>query len=459
MPTELTLWYEFAERKSLTPRGGFGPTLDIVRTTDATYFDDSGILRIAVPGEARFGHIPSTGESLGLLVEDPGTNLLFQSEDLSTTWTNVGSTETINDTTSPDGTNSADKLVEDSNTSDHLIRQVTDANLIAFNGYTVSVFVQAAERGFAFLTVSGDAFVLTGISINLSTGAVSTAVGLPLKATSLDLGNGWYRVSFDRLTAAALTAQIDIYASIDGIWANRSYAGDGSSGIFVWGAQLELRVFASSYIPTTTVAVTRNADVVTTTDMSWLDVTQGTLAVAHRPLDPMSIQGNDYLVDITNTTVHAITIVRATGITASARWFEGTLQAQLDRSASFSSGVESIVASAWQTNDFDAYVDGDQMGTPDVSGTVPITLNKLSIGAAENSTQQMNGYIRDFRYYNIRQPTNLLIELSLGTLAGARVTPSNRRARGQAQAMWAQRMRSNQVDGDIITAIWEYLNG
>lgn len=459
MPTELTLWYEFAERKSLTPRAGFGPTLDIVRTTDASYFDDTGILRIAAPGEARFGHIPSTNESLGLLVEDPATNLLFQSEDLSTTWTNVGSTETINDTTSPDGTNNADKVVEDSATSDHLIRQVTAATLLSFNGYTVSVFVQAAERGFAFLTVSGAAFVLTGISINLSTGAVSTAVGSPLKATSLDLGNGWYRVSFDRLTAAADTAQIDIYASIDGVWANRSYLGDGSSGIFVWGAQLELSVFATSYIPTTTTAETRNADVVSTTDMSWIDVTQGTLAVAHRPLNPMSIQGNDYLIDITNTTLHSIQIIRATGITASARWRETAASAQLDRSASFLGGIESIVATAWQEDDFDAYVDGEQMGTPDISGEVPVTLNKLNIGCAENSTQQMNGYIRDFRYYNVRQPTDLLIELSLGTLAGARVTPGNRRARGQAQAMWAQRMRSNQVDGDIITAIWEYLNG
>lgn len=459
MARELTLWYEFADRKSLTPRGGFGPTLDIVRTTDGSFFDENGILQIAAPGVARFGHIPSTGESLGLLVEDPATNLLFQSEDLSTTWTNVGSTETINNTTSPDGTSSADKLVEDSGTSDHLIRQVTNAALLSLNGYTVSVFVQAAERGFAFLTVDGTGFVLTGISINLATGAVSTAVGSPLKATSLDLGNGWYRVSFDKLSASADTGQIDVYISTDGIWANRSYSGDGSSGIFVWGAQLELSVFLTSYIPTTTVAVTRNADVVTTTDMSWLDVTQGTLAVAHRPLDPMSIQGNDYLVDISGAVTHMIQIVRATGITASARWWESTLQAQLDRSASFSSGVESIVATAWQTDDFDAYVNGEQMGTPDVSGTVPVTLTKLSIGCADNGTQQMNGYIRDFRYYNIRQPTSTLIELSLGTLAGAPVTPSNKRARGQAQAMWAQRMRSRQTDGDIITAIWEYLNG
>ena len=106
----LSLWYDFANQKTLAARQGLGPTLDIVRTTDATYFDSAGVMQTASSAVARFDHNPSTLESLGLLVEEARTNICLQSEDLSTTWANSNSIDTQEQGTAPNGTDTANKL-------------------------------------------------------------------------------------------------------------------------------------------------------------------------------------------------------------------------------------------------------------------------------------------------------------------------------------------------------------
>ena len=70
-----------------------------------------------------------------------------------------------------------------------------------------------------------------------------------------------------------------------------SYQGDGTSGAFVWGAQLEASSYPTSYIPTTSSSATRVADACFKTGISsLLNATQGTLFLDCERLGP---SGND----------------------------------------------------------------------------------------------------------------------------------------------------------------------
>lgn len=68
----------FARTRTLDSRVTF------TRASSGTYVDSNGLLKTATTNEPRFDHNPTTGESLGLLVEEQRTNLLLNSGTLST---------------------------------------------------------------------------------------------------------------------------------------------------------------------------------------------------------------------------------------------------------------------------------------------------------------------------------------------------------------------------------------
>jgi len=193
----------------------------------------------------------------GRTVAKAEENLLLRSQEFdNAAWLKNNVTVTANATTAPDGTSTAEKLNEDDATSAHVINQLL--TLLAAP-YTSSVYLKASERSFALFSLS----TVTGVSVNLTTGAVTSAVGSPANITSTDAGNGWWRVSFT-FTPSAGNTNLNIYSSTDGVWANRSFAGTVGSGIFLWGAQLEQRSSVTAYTPTTTQPITNYIPVLQT---------------------------------------------------------------------------------------------------------------------------------------------------------------------------------------------------
>lgn len=193
----------------------------------------------------------------GVLIEGARTNLLLRSQEFdNASWPKSDSTVTADAIAAPDGTTTADRLVENTNNAPHQLGQAVTTTAAA---HTFSVYAKAGERTFMLMyhSVSGQ-----GRVFDLSLGALGGTAGLgtPTTSTISASANGWYRCSIT-VTATAASNQFLCYVMSDAT--TYSYAGSTSNGLYLWGAQLEAASFPSSYIPTGAASATRAADVLT----------------------------------------------------------------------------------------------------------------------------------------------------------------------------------------------------
>jgi hypothetical protein len=166
-------------------------------------------------------------------------NLLTQTEAFdNAAWTKGNSSVTANAATAPDGSLTADKLVENTANAQHFALQST--TVVTNTSYTAAIYLKAAERGFARLINYDGASTFYGVVVNLATGAVTTTVsggttsGNAHSVTSV--GNGWWLVSVTS-TMAGTGRQLYLNIGLDGT-STVTYLGDNTSGILVWGADL-----------------------------------------------------------------------------------------------------------------------------------------------------------------------------------------------------------------------------
>jgi hypothetical protein len=206
------------------------------------------------------------------LVEGSTSNWCLQSQTLATApWSPSNITLTNNAATAPDGTTTATSLIP--NTTAGVNHFESQAVTITANEFlAASIFVKA--NGYTLLRL-WVADVLAGtngfkVDLDLTTGLLSTAqavgTGTYNGSTVVALANGWYWVGlWGAIGNAATTAQVMalVYPNLAG--AGTPYAGNGTSGLYAWGAQLERNGTAvksppTSYIATTTGALGRNPD-------------------------------------------------------------------------------------------------------------------------------------------------------------------------------------------------------
>lgn len=245
-------------------------------TTSAPITNYVPQLMTAPAGVPRFDHCPISGRCLGLLLEEARTNQLSNSNDFaSQSWVPDGNYLSVvtDQLVAPDGSLTADLVRENSSSGFHrMYRAVSQGS---GGDYTVSIFVKAAGR--TKFRISED-YSIGGVGVfDLSAGTFS--VSSPAKNGAMTaVGNGWFRCSVTwTFTAGAYTVLYLGPVAPDG---NNGYQGDGFSGVGLWGAQLEAGAFATSYIPTTSASVTRQADSASMTGAnfsSWFNASVGTL--------------------------------------------------------------------------------------------------------------------------------------------------------------------------------------
>jgi len=184
------------------------------------------------------------------LVELTPYNLLTWSEEFdNAAWNRIALGLVSNDATAPNGTLTADKITPDTTTAQHQIRQLS-FSYNALTSYTYSVYFKpngynAIVMRMAGATAFGTSFGIV-VKFDASTMVTTIIDGAPT-TTFTSVGNGWYRCSITATTVAAQSAQaIPIYPNN---W--DPYAGDGTSGIYIWGAQLVEGTEPLDYLPTT----------------------------------------------------------------------------------------------------------------------------------------------------------------------------------------------------------------
>jgi hypothetical protein len=228
----------------------FGATDYILTTSGA----------VSVGPVANLPRLDYLGSSCGkLLLEPQRTNSVPNSENFNAvSWLIQNSSVTSNAAISPTGYMDADKLVENTSNSTH--RVLTSAGLTISGSVSISLFAKKAERSWVFIGNNN----IVGAFFNLENGTIGTT-GVGSTPSIIDYGNGWYRCI---ITATAVANErITIYAATaDNTY---TYTGDGTSGLYIWGATIESSAtYETSYINTLGAAVTRGQGFLRKTSIS-----------------------------------------------------------------------------------------------------------------------------------------------------------------------------------------------
>jgi hypothetical protein len=211
----------FAQRKSLTDRVSGNNLVTFSRASKATYVGSDG------------------------LVKTSPVNYAINSEQVNL-WTLLRGSVSANFAESPIGNLTADKWIPGIATDFHYPKLTT--TLSSTSSVTYSIYAkQAGYRYLLLNTPGGSASGNAGPIIDLQDGVVAGNFAATYPTTVTDAGNGWWRVTMT-FTGDGFNTVVDhnpLPTSTVG-----AYAGDGTSGVLLWGAQLEEGTTATDYIPT-----------------------------------------------------------------------------------------------------------------------------------------------------------------------------------------------------------------
>jgi hypothetical protein len=374
----------------------FADLITFTRSTTATFVGSNGLIQSAAINAPRFDFSPVTLAPLGLLIEEQRVNLsLYSAEFDNAGWLKTNSTITANATTAPDGTLAGDKHVPNLGATlgpgASETRVYQSISVTSGVTYMFSIYAKAGEYNeieFA-ITVSPSATA----RFSLTSGTVISGTG----ASITSAGNGWYRCAVTAVAASTGTVQTR-WSAEDSV----ALVGDGTSGIFVWGAQFEAGAFTTSYIPTVAATVTRATDqaVMTGTAFSnWFNASEGTFVASATTMSTASRRGVYAATDNSGTNANRIYL----SVTTEASNFVSTAsvaQADVIIAGVISDNTVFKDAFAYRENDISAAANG-VLGTPDTSATLPV-VSELRLGARSDGSIRLNGHLRNITYYPTR---------------------------------------------------------
>jgi len=361
------------------------------------------------------------GNRLGLLVEEQRTNLVTYSEDFTVQagrWTNGqegGASLTSGLTESPSMSDSVWKLYATSGTGTQLIQE--NVTVSGATDVVGSVYLKKAEYKYGGIRLL-DSSQSAGYSvfIDLDDGSVfdTSTRGTPTVSdySVQDVGNGWWRLS---VITSSDGGEVNFTVAIsDGTLINSfdvvSFVGDGTSGIYIYGAQVEEGSFPTSYMKNegTTSGKDRSADVasIPVADFGW-NTDIGSVVAEYNPLNVSDAINPVFELssDSTNNRLYSLA-------STSRHWFvrsNAVTTADIDLGTPIES-QQNKIAGAYKKDDFAASLNGGAVGT-DTAGSMSVGIEDILIGSLHNN-YYLNGHIKSIQYYPRRLSNAQLQDLT-----------------------------------------------
>jgi len=335
----------------------------------------------------------------GVLIEGARTNLCLQSQTFdNASWTknNVA----LSAATDPAGGSTAFKVTENDTAAgtQHDIRQ--NITIAAGATYTASIYAKAGSGANRILRVYSDGGgSIATTKFDLSNGTVYTAASTSgnwtgASSTITALANGWYRCT---LTWTATTdAGTRIIYWLYNASNTSTYDGDGTSHLYLWGAQLEAASFPSSYIPTTTASATRAADSLTVTGVTGLDYPLTLFAEFERSADTGAPEG---LIQVDTATNDRAVLTVSSGDLGHLYVQDGGVD-QVIASAAGAMAVGTVYKAAARISLNDSIVArGGTLSAQDTSCTMPDAPTSIRLGNQNGVSSPLFGYLRRLAVY------------------------------------------------------------
>jgi hypothetical protein len=390
---------------SQIPTSGAGD-FTVTRATSATRVNASGLIESVASGIPRLDYFASGG-TVGcpaLLVEPSATNTLSGSVSIDTGWTITADTTITSGIVSPSGSTNA-TLFQATNTASR-VRQAS--TLVSGTTYTFSCFGKfgSLSSGFTMNVFDENAAsygsgVCQAFNLNEGTLGASGTIGAGFTLQSVGMenyGNDWYRCRMTVLMSYTPTTPRVGFRMGTQITGGRPLS-VANGTVNVWGAQLETGSVATSYIPTTTGSVTRNADGVAVSGAvsGSIGQTQGTI---YAEVDLRNFPSPARIIGISDGTSNNRIIV-IFNTSNRIRLLATVTTSQVDISSSSQVAGIFKIAVAYTLNDYAFYINGVQVGT-DTAALVPacslIALGNAETGAGSN----INDRIRAAALYTTR---------------------------------------------------------
>jgi hypothetical protein len=259
---------------------------------DGTFVNQAGLIQQATTNIPRFDHGPASRQSLGLLVEEERTNLLLRSEELDNAyWAGTNITITANVATAPTGNLTADRVTG----SGVLTTQSKTSGSVTagLGAVAVSFFAKYESHKWLQLFFNGDG--TPWANFDVETGAVG-ATGANTIATITPVGSGWFKCVLIKAAVSGAAVTGCRFVLVDASSSGRNANSETTGSLLLWGAQLEVGAFPTSYIPTTTTATTRSAD-----DIKIAAGLSGTAdvdyTIVEKPAGCVAVSGSDIVLN------------------------------------------------------------------------------------------------------------------------------------------------------------------
>jgi hypothetical protein len=401
----------FAVNKTLDPR------ITFTRASTGTYVGGDGTLRSAATNEARFTHNPTTGESLGLLVEEARTNSLTNNTmvgavagtpgTLPTGWPFQSGSNGLAVSIVGKGTESGVAYLDWRISGTATAAAVGDicfgrASALTAQTWTISSYLKLVSGSLSGVTGATLSLIEETAASAFITGALYS-ISLPTTASLIT-----QRPTASRtLTGGATVAQLRTNLTF-----NVSSGSTVDFTIRIGLPQLEQGAFATSVIPTTSATVTRAADVASITGSafsSWYRQDEGTMFAEVAVAQPIT-SGNQFVFRSSdNTFSNAIAInISSLGLaqltTAAGGVFDGNAFSVLPLVAN----VPSKIAGAYASNNLGVSLNGATAVT-DSTVTIPTSQTRADIGSDHIGTNRVKaGTIKRLTYWPVRLPNTTL---------------------------------------------------